>query len=353
VRVWTIIPVLSLASLAVAWGGHPTGPAAIALEVVLAAAVLAAVHHAEVLGHRLGEPFGSLLLAVAVTIIEVGLIVTLTVGGDNDSLARDTVFAAFMIATNGVIGASLLAATLRGKVARFNAEGTGAMLAALTTVGALSLVLPNYTASSPGPTYTQGQLILAAVGALTIYLLFVFVQNVRHRDQFEPVVGDATGEGHDPLPSDRQSWTSLALLLAALVSVVGLAKTISDALEGVVVGAGLPVSFVGVLIGLLVLAPEGITAVRSARGDEDVQRSFNLAYGSAMASIGLTIPVIAVLSIAFDLDLLLGLRSVDVAMMALTIVVSVLTVTPGRATLLQAGVHLTIFGAWLGLAMMP
>ncbi len=115
----------------------------------------------------------------------------------------------------------------------------------------------------------------------------------------------------------------------------------------------MPVTFVGVLIGLLVLAPEGITAVRSARGDQDVQRSFNLAYGSAMASIGLTIPVIAVISIMFDLNLLLGLDSLDLAMMALTIVVSVLTVTPGRATLLQAGVHLTIFGAWLGLAIMP
>lgn len=353
-RAWTIIPVVSLAALAVSWGHHPMGLTAIALELVLAAAVLAAVHHAEVLGHRLGEPLGSLLLAVAVTIIEVGLIVTLTVGSeDNDSLARDTVFAAFMIATNGVVGASLFAATLRGQVARFNAEGTGAMLAALTTVGALSLVLPNFTDSSPGPTYSPGQLVLAAVGALAVYLLFVFVQTIRHREHFEPVVGDLM-TGHDQaLPTDREAWRSLWLLVAALVAVVGLAKTISDALENLVVSAGLPVTFVGVLIGLLVLAPEGITAVRSARGREDVQRSFNLAYGSAMASIGLTIPVIAVISFVFELDLLLGLRSIDLAMMALTLLVSVLTVTPGRATLLQAGVHLTIFGAWLGLAMMP
>ena len=238
------------------------GLAAGALTIVLAAAVLAAVHHAEVLGHKLGEPFGSLLLAVAVTIIEVGLIVTLTVSGDNDSLARDTVFAAFMIATNGVVGAALLAATLRGRIAEFNAEGTGAMLAALTAVGALSLVLPSFTSSSPGPTYSTGQLVLAAVGALSLYLLFVFVQTIRHREQFESV-GDASA-GDGPAPTDRHAWFSLALLIAALVGVVGLAKTLSDALEGFVVSAGLPVTFVGVLIGLLVLAPEGITAVRSA-----------------------------------------------------------------------------------------
>lgn len=353
-RAWTIIPVLSVGTLAVAWGSQPQGLAALVLFAVLGAAVISAVHHAEVLGHRLGEPFGSLLLAVAVTIIEVGLIVALTVTSDsNHSLARDTVFAAFMIATNGVVGAALLAATLKGRTARFNASGTGAMLATLTAVGTLSLVLPNFTASSPGPTYSAGQLAFAALASLCLYLLFVFVQTIRHREQFEPT-GQPDSTPADHPPSSRDAWVSLALLVAGLVAVVGLAKTISTALEDLVLGAGLPLTTVGVIIGLLILSPEGITAVRSAQaGDDDVQRSFNLAYGSAMASIGLTIPVIAVVSFVFDMQLLLGLRPADIALMVLTIVVSVLTVTPGRATLLQAGVHLTIFASWLALAVMP
>jgi Ca2+:H+ antiporter len=327
------------------------------LGVFLAAAVLSAVAHAEVLAHRFGEPFGSLILAVAVTVIEVGLIVTLTVGGGDgsQSLARDTVFAAVMIATNGIVGASLLAATLRGRVAVFNAEGTGAMLATLSAVAVLSLVLPNFTSSSPGPTFSMGQLAFAAVASLSLYILFVFVQTVRHREQFEPVEDQSSSEPDDEgRPGSPAAWIPFGLLVVSLVAVVGLAKVISPALESVVVDTGLPVAFVGVLIALMVLMPEGITAVRSARADnDDVQRSFNLAYGSAMASIGLTIPVIAITSIMFDNTLLLGLNPANSLLLGLTIAVSVLTVTPGRATLLQAGVHLTVFAAFLTLSVLP
>ena len=356
-RKWILLPAASILALVVAWGRSPSGAPALLLGVFLAAAVLAAVAHAEVLAHRFGEPFGSLILAVAVTVIEVGLIVTLTVGGGDGShsLARDTVFAAVMIATNGIVGASLLAATLRGRVAVFNAEGTGAMLATLSAVAVLSLVLPNFTASSPGPTFSVGQLVFAAVASISLYILFVFVQTVRHREQFEPVEGQPSPvPAGDERPDGRATLTSFVLLLVALVAVVGLAKVISPALESAVVDTGLPITFVGVLIALMVLMPEGITAVRSAHADnDDVQRSFNLAYGSAMASIGLTIPVIAVTSILFDNTLLLGLSPANSLLLALTIAVSVLTVTPGRATLLQAGVHLTVFAAFLTLSVLP
>ncbi len=380
-RAPTIIPLASLLVLVLTWGSHPHGLAAVALFAVLATAVIGSVHHAEVLAHRLGEPFGTLLLAISVTIIEVGLIIALTVGSDtNYSLARDTVFAAFMIACNGIVGASLLAATLRGRTvtARFHASGSGAMLATLTAIGTISLVLPNFTDSTSGPTFTAGQLVFAATSSIFLYALFVYVQTIRHREQFQPVPKSAqlkaqvaatkpvehpehTGSAEtgvfdlpDHRPTSRQAWLSLGYLLASLTAVVGLAKTISTALEEQVLKAGLPLTTVGVIIGLLILSPEGITAIRAARhGHGDVQRSFNLAYGSAMASIGLTIPVIAIVSIVFDLHLLLGLRPADMALMALTIVVSVLTVTPGRATLLQGGVHLTIFACWLALAVMP
>ena len=356
-RKWVVVPAASIVALVAAWGRYPSGALALLLVAFLAGAVLSSVQHAEVLAHRFGEPFGSLILAVAVTVIEVGLIVTLTVSGGDDtqSLARDTVFAAVMIATNGIVGASLLVATLRGRVAVFNAEGTGAMLATLSAVAVLSLVLPNFTASSPGPTFSDGQLGFAAVASLSLYLLFVFVQTVRHREQFEPVEEVPRPEpGGAQRPGARAAWASFGLLLVALVAVVGLAKVISPAMESAVLDTGLPLTVVGVLIALMVLMPEGITAVRSARADnDDVQRSFNLAYGSAMASIGLTIPVIAGTSILFDNTLLLGLSSANALLLGLTIAVSVLTVTPGRATLLQAGVHLTLFASFIALSVLP
>ena len=355
---WTAIPLLSLTALIAAWGSTPMGAAALVLALFLGAAVLSSVHHAEVLAHRFGEPFGSLTLAVAVTAIEVALIVTLTLGGGagTESLARDTVFAAFIIATNAIVGASLLARTLRGGVAEFNAEGTGAMLATLTAVATLSLILPNFTSSSPGPTFSTGQLVFAAVSSLSLYLLFVFVQTVRHREQFAAVGRTAPGmsheDDHEPIPSNGAALASFGLLLASLVAVVGLAKVVSPAMERAIVEAGLPVTTVGVIIAMLILMPEGISAVHAARAD-DVQRSFNLAYGSAMASIGLTIPAIAIVSLASDRQLLLGLEPTGILLAALTVVVSVLTVTPGRATLLQAGVHLTIAAGFVTLAILP
>jgi Ca2+:H+ antiporter len=355
---WIAIPLLSLGALVVAWGTKPMGGAALLLALFLGAAVLSSVHHAEILAHRFGEPFGSLTLAVAVTAIEVALIVTLTLGGGagTESLARDTVFAAFIIATNAMVGAALLARTLRGGVAEFNAEGTGAMLATLTALATLSLILPNFTSSSPGPTFSTGQLVFAAMSSLSLYLLFVFVQTVRHREQYAAVGRSAPGMSHeddnDPVPSNSAAMSSFGLLLVSLVAVVGLAKVVSPAMERAILEAGLPITTVGVIIAMLILMPEGISAVHAARAD-DVQRSFNLAYGSAMASIGLTIPAIAIVSIVFDRQLLLGLEPTGVLLAALTVVVSVLTVTPGRATLLQAGVHLTIAAAFITLAVLP
>jgi Ca2+:H+ antiporter len=168
----------------------------ITAAVLLAAAVLAAVHHAEVVAHRVGEPFGSLILAVAVTVIEVALIVTimLSAADESSSLARDTVFAAVMVTLNGIVGICLLVVTLRGRVATFNAEGTGSALATVAAVATMTLVLPAFTTSSPGPTFSPGQLSFAAVASLALYCLFVFVQTVRHRDAYrDPWPGDAAG----------------------------------------------------------------------------------------------------------------------------------------------------------------
>ncbi|MFD9888032.1 calcium:proton antiporter [Amycolatopsis sp. NPDC059027] len=354
---WTaIVPVLALVVLAVSWG-HDLGVVLVVLvALVLGATVLAAVHHAEVVAHRVGEPLGSLVLAVAVTIIEVALIVTLMLSGGPDAatLARDTVFAAVMITANGIVGISLLLGALRYGVTLFNSEGTGAALATVATLATLSMVLPTFTTSHPGPEFSPAQLTFAALASLALYAMFVFTQTVRHRDFFLPVTeeGVVEEEEHASPPSKKAALTSLVLLLIALVAVVGLAKVESPAIEAGVRAAGFPPSFVGVVIAMLVLLPETLAASRAALR-ERVQISLNLGYGSAMASIGLTIPAIALASIWLKGPLELGLEPTHMVLLALTVLVSVLTVVPGRATRLQGGVHLVLMAAFLFLAINP
>jgi Ca2+:H+ antiporter len=352
----TAVPVVALALLAATLGSEPPTAVLVVVGLALAGSVLAAVHHAEVIAHRVGEPLGSLVLAVAVTVIEVGLIVTLMVSGgpeETATLARDTVFAAVMITLNGVVGISLLVATLRHRTAEFNAEGTATALATVATLATLSLVLPTFTTSAPAREFSSGQLAFAAVASLALYGLFVVVQNVRHRDYFLPP-GDRARDPaeHAGPPSGRRALTSLGLLLASLLAVVGLAKVASPSIEDAVDEAGAPQTAVGVVIALLVLMPETLAAVRNARRDR-MQTSFNLALGSAMASIGLTIPAIAVASIWLEGALELGLDPTQTVLLAITAVVSALTVLPGRATLQESGVHLVLFAAFLVLAVNP
>ncbi|WP_141308729.1 calcium:proton antiporter [Streptomyces spinoverrucosus] len=355
---WTsVVPVLAAVLLIFTWGRDVPGAVVVLMTVVLAGAVLAAVHHAEVVAHRVGEPFGSLILAVAVTVIEVALIVTLMVdGGDKSaSLARDTVFAAVMITCNGIVGLSLLVASLRHRTAVFNPEGTGAALATVATLATLSLVLPTFTTSKPGPEFSGVQLTFAALSSLILYGLFVATQTVRHRDYFLPITRQGkviAAEDHAAAPSTRTALISLGLLLLALVGVVGLAKGVSPTIESGVAAAGLDHAVVGVIIALLVLLPETIAALRAARRDR-VQTSLNLALGSAMASIGLTIPAVALASIWLSGPLILGLGATHMVLLALTVVVASLTVVPGRATPLQGGVHLVLLAAYLELAVNP
>ncbi|MCW3845036.1 ionic transporter y4hA [Micromonospora yasonensis] len=357
----TLVPLIAIVVLAACWGRELPAALIVVVAALLAGAVLAAVHHAEVVAHKVGEPFGSLVLAVAVTVIEVGLIVTLMIsGGDKtQALARDTVFAAVMITCNGILGLSLLLGALRRRVAVFNPEGTGGALATVATLATLSLVVPAFTTSRPGPQFSPAQLVFAAVASLALYGLFVMVQTGRHRDYFLPVTHegsimaeDADGDGHADPPSARTALVSLALLVMALFAVVGNAKIISPAIEAGVSAANLPQAFVGVVIALLVLLPETLAAARAARRDR-VQISLNLALGSAMASIGLTIPAIALASIWLDGPLLLGLGGTQLTLLALTAVTGVLTVVPGRATVLQGGVHLLLLAAFVFLAASP
>lgn len=384
----TLAPLVALVALVPAWFLHPESALVLGLlAVLLVGAVLAAVHHAEVVAHRVGEPYGSLVLAVAVTIIEVGLIVTLMVTADKDAsgLARDTVFAAVMITVNGIVGISLLVGAVKHHLAVFNPEGTGSALATVIALAVLCLVVPSVTTSEPGPEFTGAQLAFAAIASLALYGMFVFTQTIRHRDFFLPVEAaqytpmvttpadaaagtstdahsgsesfehepvDLDEDGHADPPTDRAAAASLVLLVVSLVAVVGLAKIESPAIESGVAALGFPQAVVGVVIALLVLAPETIAAVRAAARNR-VQVSLNLALGSAMASIGLTIPAIALASIWLDGPLALGLNQLQIVLLLLTAAVATLTVVPGRAKSLQGGVHLVLLASFLFLTIAP
>jgi len=323
-----------------------------AAAVTLIATVFAAVYHAEVIADRTGEPYGTLVLAVAVTVIEVALIVSIMVGGpaDKAALARDTVFASVMIACNGVVGLCLLAGGVRHHTQGFQIEGASAALAVLAALTTLTLILPNVT-STPGPLFSTPQLVFAGIVSLVLYGSYIFVQTVSHRGYFLPVKTDKRAAAH-ATPSGMTALVSSALLIVSLVAVVGLAKTLTPTLEVAVARLDVPKAVVGVLLALLVLMPEGLAALRAARANE-LQTSLNLALGSALASIGLTIPAVAAVSIVLGQPLELGLGTKDEVLLALTVVVGIITLGTGRTTVLQGIVHLVIFAAFLFLAVAP
>ncbi len=350
--IWTLIaPGLGLLAVLVGLAKMGTLGTAAAV-IVLIGSVLAAVHHAEVIAHKVGEPFGTLVLAIAVTVIEVSLIVSLMLSnaGDATTLARDTVFAAIMIILNFIIGICLLAGAVRHHEQRFTLKGMTAALGVLAAMAVLSLILPNYTSSTQGPTYASSQLIFVAVVSLILYGTFVLVQTVRHRDYFLPSTDDK--DDHAAPPSGRATGIAFAALLVALVSVVLLAKTLSPTIEAAVLGAGLPLTVVGVVIAALVLAPESLAAYKSARRNR-LQTSLNLALGSALATIGLTIPSVAIVSLVLDLPIALGIDAKSMTLLALSLFVATLSLGTGRTTVLQGVVHLVIFAAYLFTTVVP
>jgi len=324
--------------------------------LLLGGAVFAAVHHAEVLALRLGEPFGSILLAIAVTVIEVALIVSIMLSGSagSDAVARDTVFSAVMIVLNGVIGLCLVLGAQRHHEQSFQLEGASAALAVLGTLATFALVLPNYTVATLGPYYSPIQLLSVGAVSLALYCIFVFIQTIRHRDYFLDNADDETTSGDTPhdKPSNRITAISAVLLIVSLAAVVLLAKVLSYPLDRVVATAGLPQAFVGVVIAAIVLLPEGLAAVKAALLNR-LQSSVNLALGSALASIALTIPTVAVVSLLLEQRLVLGLTPESTVLLLLTLFVSTLTLGTGRTTVLQGAVHLVIFAVFIMLAAVP
>jgi Ca2+:H+ antiporter len=326
----------------------------ILLVAGLLGSVLAAVYHAEVVAHRVGEPYGTLVLALAVTLIEVALIVSLMLAGGEETtgLARDTVFAAIMIILNGIVGICLLVGASRHKEQSFGLLGVSASLATLAAIAVLTLVLPNYTSTAAGPFYSPSQLAFIAIISLILYGTFVLVQTVRHRDYFLPEEAVNDEDVHAAPPSNKVAAISAALLLVCLGAVVLLAKALAPTLETAVASVGAPKTLVGIIIAAVVLLPEGLAAVHAARANR-LQTSLNLALGSALASIGLTIPAVAIVSLTTGWTLSLGLDVKSTVLLLLSFIVATLSLGTGRTTVMQGTVHLVIFAVYLFTTIVP
>jgi len=353
-----IFPALAIALFAVATGvGLTFTPSAAglafaaALLAILFGTVFAAVHHAEVIAERIGEPYGTLLLTLAVTIIEVALIATIMLGDKPvPALARDTVFAVVMIVCNGLVGLCIFIGGVRFKEQDFQVSGANLYLSVLFVMATITLIMPNYTLTAPGPIYSAAQLGFVSVVTLLLYGVFLYTQTIRHRDYF---INEAPGASDDESAmSNRMLGLSIVLLLASLLAVVLLAKKFSLVVDITIASIGAPPAFAGVLVALLILLPEGVAAITAARRN-DLQKSINLALGSSLATIGLTIPAVAVAAYALDKPLVLGLSNQDMVLLVLTFIVSMLTFGTGRTNILFGLVHMVVFAVFGFMVFVP
>ena len=339
-------------ALGVSFAPSPAGLAfAAALLVILFGTVFAAVHHAEVIAERIGEPYGTLLLTLAVTVIEVALIATIMLGDKPvPTLARDTVFAVVMIVCNGLVGICILAGGLRYREQDVQVTGSSLYLSVLIVLATITLIMPNYTLTTPGPVYSAGQLRFVSVATVLLYGVFLYTQTVRHRDYF---ISESAGFADDGTPtSSRMLGLSVVLLLISLLGVVLLAKKFSLVVDFATASIGAPPAFAGVLVALLILLPESVAAVAAARKN-DLQKGINLALGSSVATIGLTIPAVTLAAYALDKQLILGVNEQDTVLLGLTFLVSMLTFGTGRTNILFGLVHLVVFAVFVFLVFVP
>nr|WP_323136867.1 hypothetical protein [Chryseobacterium sp. MMS21-Ot14] len=356
-RYWTIVvPVLSWLLY---FGSFifSSGYYSILLAVLLLGSVITAVYHSEVLAHRLGEPFGTLLLAFAITVIEVGLIISIMMGAkglETITLARDTVFAAVMFILNGIIGICIVIGSLRYREQAFTLKGVSTALITLTAVVVFVLILPNYTVSHGGGEYTSFQLLFIAVTCLFLYLGFTMVQTIRHRSFFRFPQKDSTAHNNETeiKVTGKSSYISGFMLLVSLGVVVMMAKLLSKDVEYLVVAVGAPRSVVGIIIAGIVLLPEALAAVRAARNDE-IQTSLNLAFGSALASIGLSIPAIAIISVISGIRMTLGIDIKSTVLLGLSLFIITVSLATGKTNIMQGVVLVGIFLIYLFTSIVP
>lgn len=321
-------------------------------SVLLIFSVLSAVHHSEIIAHRFGEPYGTIILAIAITIIEVSIIVSLMLSGGAEAatLARDTIYSATMIILNGIVGLCLLIGGLRHHEQVFSIHSANIALVSLISIIIFTLVLPIFVTSVDGPYYSTPQLIFVSMACLVIYGFFLFAQTSRHREYFLPEEkGTAVKEVR---VSNKVLITSLVFLLISLGIVVLLAKTLSPTIEGIIIANNLPKALVGIVIAAVILLPEGIAAIIAARKNR-LQTSLNLALGSALASIGLTIPCVAIASRMFEIDLILGLDIKSIMLLGLSVFTVMLSLSSGRTNIIYGVVLLVNLVAFITLVIYP
>lgn len=321
--------------------------------LLLISGVLAAVHHAEVVAHRVGEPFGTIILAICITILEVSLIISLMVAGGEHATtyARDTVFAAIMLILNGILGICIWIGGVKYHEQFFARSSATTSLVSLVAILTITLILPNYTTTVSGPYYSKAQLIFVGVACLVIYSTFLMVQTVSHRNYFISE-NDEEGNGHTHRPNILATIISLILLIICLAVVVFMAKALSPPIEEMVKGLGAPQSLVGVIIAFVVLLPEGLAAIRAARRNR-IQSSLNLALGSALASIGLTIPCVVIVCVLYDIPLVLGLDKKSVILLGLSVFTVMLSLSRGKTNILYGVVLLTNLAAYIFYIVAP
>lgn len=342
----------SIPSLGIQFTPTPAGWVfAAVLLAVLFGTVFAAVHHAEVIAHRIGEPFGTLLLTLSVTIIEVALIASIMLGDKAvPTLARDTVFAVVMIVCNGLVGLCILAGGLRYREQDFQVTGSNVYISVLIMLATITLIMPNYTLTTPGPFYSTAQLIFVSIVTILLYAVFLYTQTIRHQDYF--VGGGNHAGGHETEISSRLLVISVALLLFSLLAVVMLSKKFSLVVDAGVQLLGAPEALAGILVALLILLPESVAALSAARGN-DLQKSINLALGSSLATIGLTIPAVATAAYVLNKELVLGLSAQKTVLLVMTFILSMLTFGTGRTNILFGLVHLVVFAVFIFMVFVP
>jgi Ca2+:H+ antiporter len=344
------VPILGLVAALVIRHGESWAFGAL-LTIFLIGSVLVAVHHAEVVAHWLGEPYGTLVLTLAVTIIELSLIISMMLSGEpNPALVRDAVHAVLMLVLSGLAGACIVAGTLRHREQEFQTQGANAFLAVLMPMAVLVLVLPNHTVTTPGPFYSPLQLIFVGSACFALYAVFLFVQTVRHQEYFVPP-GALRAEKH-ALPSAKLGAISGGLLTVSLVAVILLAELLAPFIERGIHASGAPMKLAGVIIAAIVLLPESATALRAARRNQ-LQTSINLALGSAVACIGLTVPSVSVIATWLHQPLALGIDSGPTVMLGLAFLVAMLTYGQGRTNLLSGCVHLVLLASYIFMIFVP
>jgi len=319
----------------------------ICLFTVILGAALSVVRHADHLAARLGEPYGTLILTLSVTSIEIiSLSAVMMHGKNTPTLARDTLFSVVMIILNGMVGLSLFIGAWKHKEQQYNLQGANTYLGVIIPLAVLSLILPNYTVTTPGPTLSFLQGTFMIIMSVSLYGAFLVIQTSRHRGYFT-FGNEDKAEVHTVSVSSKSSIAPHAFLLALyMLPVVFLAEELAHPVKYIIETLNAPVALGGMIMALLVATPEAIGAVRAARANQ-LQRSVNIFLGSVLSTIGLTVPAMLIIGYIDGRNIILGLQHTDIVMLLLTLAVSVVTFASGRTNVLQGIVHLILFAAYL------